>query len=146
MQVQGSFGRVKKLSLVGIEDVCCWKLNDRLWDIRNRQKTCQGAGRMEVGFDTVRLCFLYRMIQDILLSVRVKVYQVSWQCSLVTRHDIKGIPFQNTILVSIQIYSIQMIFQYQLYIILKQHIVSLEQNEIQLIVELPKEQYPLRSE
>ncbi|KAH0576036.1 hypothetical protein SS50377_21577 [Spironucleus salmonicida] len=37
-------------SLLGIQYVCCWKWNNRIWDIRNRQETQQGAGRMEVGF------------------------------------------------------------------------------------------------
>ncbi|KAH0576142.1 hypothetical protein SS50377_21691 [Spironucleus salmonicida] len=40
----------RKLSLLGIVDVCCWKWNNRIWTFQNSQESCQGAGRMEVNF------------------------------------------------------------------------------------------------
>ncbi|KAH0575895.1 hypothetical protein SS50377_21429 [Spironucleus salmonicida] len=92
-------------------------------DILKQSRVLPGCWQDGSGFALyVIVLSMHGMVQCIMLNIRIQFYQLSWQCSLVTRHDIKGIPFQNMIQVNIQRYFMQMIIQYQLYIILKQPI------------------------
>ncbi|KAH0576027.1 hypothetical protein SS50377_21565 [Spironucleus salmonicida] len=125
------FGRYRRRMLLEVEQ--------QNMDILKQSRVLPGCWQDGSGFAFyVIVLSMHGMVQCIMLNIRIQFYQLSWQCSLVTRHDIKGIPFQNMIQVNIQIYFMQIIIQYQLYIILIQYILSLEENQIYLIAQLPK--------
>ncbi|KAH0575853.1 hypothetical protein SS50377_21381 [Spironucleus salmonicida] len=80
----------RKISLLGIADVCCWTWNTRIWDILKQVRVLLGCWQDGSGFAFyVIVLAMHRMVQCILLSIRIQFTQGSWQHSLIPRNDIQ---------------------------------------------------------